>query len=87
MFTHSLRCALKAPSAILSGLALVALLPLLAACAAAPAGPSAPAADPQGAARPVSYRPVLSGYESARPAEPQSWRERNQNVTPQEKKP
>jgi hypothetical protein len=67
--------------------ALAAALCLAAsACARAPESFVA-AADPAATARPVTYRPVLSGYESARPADPAPWRERNRSVTPQEKRP
>lgn len=34
----------------------------------------------------AAYRNVTSGYASQRPADPQSWRERNERVTPQENK-
>jgi hypothetical protein len=80
-------------SAILAGastpsrIALAAALCLAAAaCARAPESPIA-AADPAAPARPVEYRPVLSGYESARPADPAPWRDRNQSVAPKEKTP
>jgi hypothetical protein len=55
-------------------------------CAVAP-DPQA-GADPADAASRVpaaSYRSVTRGYESRRPVEPAPWRERNENVTPEQK--
>ena len=60
----------------------VLCLPLLAGCAARPEITPASA---QGDAKPVFYKPVLSGYVSQQPVEPKAWRERNESVTPQEK--
>jgi hypothetical protein len=43
------------------------------------------AADPQSGSPGVAVRPAFSGYQSARPAEPKPWRERNDAVAPKEK--
>lgn len=57
-------------------------------CAAATACSSPPpaalgldAADP-GSRASLSYRPVTSGYTSARPAEPATWRDKNNAAPP-----
>lgn len=42
-------------------------------------------ADPKARVPAAAYRSVTGGYEAQRPADPQSWRERNQRVVPQEK--
>lgn len=54
-------------------------------CAGPLAAPAAQAdpANPQARAPRAAYQPVTGGYVSQRPAEPLSWRERNQRVTPQ----
>ena len=46
----------------------------------------ADASNPDVRVPPVAYRPVLSTYSSQRPAEPAPWRERNDHVTPTQKK-
>jgi hypothetical protein len=60
----------------------LALCLLTAACAAPAAKPSVDASDPTARVPAASYRPVLDGYSSQRPAEPAPWREQNQRVTP-----
>lgn len=40
------------------------------------------ASDPNARVPATIYRPVLGGYTSARPAEPASWRERNDQAAP-----
>jgi hypothetical protein len=57
---------------------------MLGACAG-PSQRSVAAADPQNSSPAIADRPVLSGYEAARPVEPKPWRERNDAVAPKEK--
>lgn len=59
------------------------LCAVLSACA--PRAELPAAADPAGPFTATEYRPVLSGYEVARPVEPKTWRERNDAVAPREK--
>jgi len=40
-------------------------------------------ADPAAKVSPVGYRSTIAPYSSLRPATPASWRERNEQVTPQ----
>ncbi len=47
---------------------------------------SADPADPAVKVAPVGYRSTIAPYTSLRPATPASWRERNENVTPQPKR-
>lgn len=56
-------------------------------CLATPDRPlmaGADPADPRATVPATAYPPVLRGYESQRPVEPQSWRERNERVAPQD---
>jgi hypothetical protein len=57
----------------------------LAACAVPQATPGA--ADTGARAPAADYRPVLSGYTSARPVEPGDWRTKNTNVAPKAGRP
>lgn len=61
---------------------IIALCLLTAACTAAPPPAGPDASDPGARVPAASYRPVLEGYVSQRPAEPAPWREQNQRVTP-----
>ena len=63
--------------------AALGLCAVLSACAPRTELPAA--ADPASPVTATGYRPVLSGYETARPAEPKAWRERNDAVAPREK--
>ena len=53
---------------------------------ATPQVASADPADPAAKVAPVGYRSTIAPYTSLRPATPASWRERNENVTPQPKR-
>lgn len=67
--------------------AAVAIATLLQGCASQPPAESVAAADPAAPAVGTSYRPVLGGYSSARPAEPAAWRERNEPAAPKRSGP
>lgn len=68
------------PLLALAALALSGCMP------ATPQVASADPADPAAKIAPVGYRSTIAPYTSLRPATPASWRERNENVTPQPKR-
>lgn len=75
---------------VVSGIRLAALLILclgpLGGCTVATSKDAAPhPADARVRVPATRYQSVTRGYESARPTEPQPWRERNERVAPQEK--
>lgn len=76
----------RAVSSIRLATLLILSAGLLGACTVAASKDTGP--HPADARVPVPaarYQSVTRGYESARPAEPQAWRERNERVAPQEK--
>jgi len=74
----------------LSGIRLAALLilssGLLSACTVAASKDAGPhPADARVRVPAARYQSVTRGYDSARPAEPQPWRERNERIAPRDK--
>lgn len=55
---------------------------VLAGCAVEPPPLVADSSVPALATGPVAYRPVVDGYVSRRPGDPEDWRERNRQVAP-----
>lgn len=55
---------------------------LLIGCSAAPDLGIRDASDPRQESARVAYRPVLDGYQTRRPVEPQGWSQLNRRVAP-----
>ena len=62
--------------------ATVALAASLHGCTSPPPAQSVAAADPAAPIPGTSYRPALGAYRSTRPAEPATWRDRNDQAAP-----
>lgn len=61
------------------------LCALLAGCTGPARVTSPHPADPDGSARPVTYRSVIGPYAKQLPGDPSEWRQSNERVAPQEK--
>jgi hypothetical protein len=65
--------------------ALIGAMALSGCSSASPDGSSPHPADPAAPVPAAVYRSVTGGYESQRPADPQSWQQRNRRAAPQAK--
>ena len=75
-------------SKVRRAISIVLLCLPFAACMSVPERPATgpDPSDPKVRVPAAAYRPILGGYTSQRPVEPAPWRERNERVTPAERR-